>query len=327
MDLKEFDFNKLETKQKVMLGVGVVLAVFVIWQVFSMFGGGSEPVNPNPSAPPMPPPGMARPGGPAGSPVPPGAGVQPGGGPGAAGAPASSMQPGGPAAGAAMPVGMQPGGPGAVAGMQPGMGQSGVVTPSLEEVKPLPASPEELAELENTKQMRKVYLTLLQQYQIAGVQRLLAETRANIASSEATLAKNKLEKERSEAQAEQVSSGGKVGATGEFTPGAPLATTDDGPSDKYSVTYIGQQRGQWSAILMYEGKPVDVTVGSRLGDDSEVMSINSQTVLLAKNMKRRLIHLPATSMTLLKAPAGGLAGQGEDSSSDQLETATSGTAK
>lgn len=284
MDLKEFDFNKLETKQKIMIPVGVILALVVAWQAYAMFGGGDEIKIP----PPAPVQVAAKSAGPTNA-------NEANAGPGAAAGPTA-------------------------AGVSGTMGQmQAPVVPVLEEVKPLPPSADELAELENAKQMRRIYLTLLQQYQIASVQRLLAETRANIASSEANLAQQRLEKARSEAQSEQISGGGvpggtpgKIGPSGEFTPGIPAvaqAPVDEGPSEKYTVSYIGQQRGQWSAILMYENKPVDVVVGSRLGDDSEVMAINSQTVLLAKNMKRRLIQLPTTSMTLLKAPTLDESGQ------------------
>lgn len=288
MDLKDFDFNKLDQKQKIMIPVAAALVVFILWQVMAMFGGGDDFADqPADTAAFNPGPG----------------------GPG--GTFAEGQFPG------------QAGGPGVV-NMQE------VVTTDVQEIQAQPPTQEELAELENAKQMRRVYLTLLQQYQIATVQRMLAETRAAIAENDAKLSKQKLEKARSDAQANQLEGGAATfnESTGEVvmtTAGGETTEVDVvGPSDKFKLSYIGKRDGRWSAIIMLDSTHYDVGVGSKLPDDSEVMTINRDSVLLAKNMKRRLISLAATSKDMFEKPADTSGGTAEQAVAAGGDLATTG---
>jgi type IV pilus biogenesis protein PilP len=119
------------------------------------------------------------------------------------------------------------------------------------------------------------YLRLVNEYQMAQLQRMIAEDNEAIAVAK-----------RNAAQAMSDTVGMAGGSI------ADDSANNQAPSNVYSLVYTGQQNdGQWTATLKKDGQTSDVVSGQQLPDGAQVMSIDENGVLLnqANNAGKLLV--------------------------------------
>lgn len=265
---KKAGMNQLSgmtTKNKVVAGLLVVVVIFLLWQVMGLFGGKSE-------APPEPAPTKQQ------------MNANAAGGGGAGGA-----TPGAPAGGT----------PNAGAGMSQPSDQT--------QLHEAPVGMDaRIVDLQ--KQTQQKYIDQLNQLQTLKVQREIAETNQAIAT--ARLATVTAEKSVSDILTKPTPQQVPVGAysaplVNPTLTGVPVATEGQptgAPTEvppppptaaaSYVVISVSMQLGRWSAVLGYQGKLYNVSIGDVLPiDGSVVASINKNGVLLVKNGERRKISI------------------------------------
>lgn len=163
------------------------------------------------------------------------------------------------------------------------------------------------------KKTEEKYLDQINQLQMLKVQREIAETNQAIAA--ARLATITAEKNASDiltkpTQIPGITTGlpgvGAPTALPNLLPPATGASTEAGATPPppppppiieapYSVVSITMQLGKWSAVLTFNGKLYNVSVGDVLPvDNSVVASINKNAVTLIKNGKTRRISMIST---------------------------------
>jgi septal ring-binding cell division protein DamX len=139
------------------------------------------------------------------------------------------------------------------------------------------AAPTDGAAVNPNSNAQSEYLRLVNEYQVAQMQRMIAEDNEAIAIAR-----------RNAAQAMQDTSklvGGDPGAmTMDNSSPADQNTTD------YSLVYTGQQgNGGWTATLKKDGRSYDVIMGGQLPDGSQVSSIDENGVLLMQGNNKKFI--------------------------------------
>lgn len=270
-------FSSMTSKQKIMAALLVLILLFVLWEVAGLFGGSAAPATQTIT----PVNNAAKPAGQMG---------------------ASSPNSAGPAQNN-MPAN-NPNNPAAMNQAQP------QVQPQLRETTVSMDS----RLLDMQKETQQKYIDQLNQLQNLKVQREIAETNQAIAN--ARLATVTAEKNASDLLTKPAApipqqvpvsaytstlvnptpTGVNVtGAPSEAPPAASTTTTVvSTPAElPYVVISVSMQLGRWYAVLGYQGKIFNVTVGDTLPVDGAIVgSINKNGVtLLLKNGKRKRISI------------------------------------
>lgn len=132
------------------------------------------------------------------------------------------------------------------------------------------------------------YLQLVAQYQIAQLQRMIAEDEEAIA-----VARNHAAK--AIAETAHINNAQFFSAISSVM---PQTINHD-----YELIFTGQQGNLFAATLQKDGHFYDVRIGTRLPDDTQVVSINQDSVLLKKNNEQKLVTFSGVS-NLATANAG-----------------------
>lgn len=174
-------------------------------------------------------------------------------------------------------------------------------TPAPKQVA-LPApSPKTLAELQLSQQNQMEYLQLSSDYQLAKMRQMLADTNASIAKANLSSAKSSLELSKVSQQYKTIhgASSDLSNVTPSQTPSAlSHQSTKITISGKYSVALVAYQRGKWTATLRTDdGTLVSVKTGSQLPDDSRVVMINRNGVVLQKDGQNVSLPVPINTAT------------------------------
>jgi|GEM_PF-3469575 len=134
----------------------------------------------------------------------------------------------------------------------------------------------------NPSNNQSAYLRLVNEYQMAQLQRMIAEDNEAIA-----IAKQNAAKASSE--------------TAKLMGGSSLMSTANNTqtnSNDYQLVYTGQQAdNSWSATLKKNGQNLDVLVGSQLPDGSRVLSIDDNGVLLQQGTIKKLVTFSGVTQT------------------------------
>lgn len=245
----------ITNKQKMMVGIFVIILVIVLWQVIELFGGGGGASAPSPS-PAAPVPGTKV------------SAVVPGGGSNTSSQAAPSSQ-----------------------------------TSSTGQINEAVVPKEnEFFKLQEDAQQK--YVISLNELQTLRIQKEIEETHQAIAS--AKLATVTAEKSIADLLTKPVVPTLSPAAYGSALvspvqsgqPGAAQSQSNVVMSPpvetepQYVVISVSMQFNSWSAVVGYQGKPYQVTVGSILpADSSEVVSIDNSGVVLEKGKKRRKISI------------------------------------
>ncbi len=122
------------------------------------------------------------------------------------------------------------------------------------------------------------YLRLVNEYQMAQLQRMIAEDNEAIAIAK-----------RNAIQAGQDTAKIVGGSADDLTAGAAATNTDQNSQD-YSLVYTGQQGdGQWTATLKKNGQTFDVVTGGQLPDGFHIQSIDENGVVLTQGTVKKLV--------------------------------------
>lgn len=257
--------SNLTTKQKVVAVVTIVVIIFVIYEVVGLFSGSSESTPPPPVAKTTPAAKPMNANGPAGF-----GAAPPNGAPSMA-----ATAPG------AMPAAQAPVTPAPI--------------PSQAATVPTLTSHQEVEALKQQETQQKAYLDSLNQLELLKVKRSIAETNQAIAAAQ--LATETANKNMSDlltqpaVQAPQSASNflNKSGQP-EGQPPAPTNAADTA----FVVISVTMQANHWNAVLGYQGKLYNVSIGDSLFDGSTVVSINRNGVVLTKDGKNRRLSIVST---------------------------------
>ncbi len=136
------------------------------------------------------------------------------------------------------------------------------------------ANPAEASAAVNPSNSQSEYLRLVNEYQMAQLQRMIAEDNEAIAIAKQNAAKATTETSK-------LMGGGSVMST---------TGSSQANSNEYQLVYTGQQTdGGWSATLKKNGQSTDVNIGSQLADGSQVISIDDNGVLLRQGDVKKLV--------------------------------------
>ena len=237
-------WSDMEPKQKGMLIATVLLFLIIGYMVYRMFFAGSHT--------PPPPPAAARPSPVAAKPATPAA------------APTNAAT-NNPAADLAV---ANPSAPGVNAA------PAAPTVPAVVEMPKRELTPEELALLEERRQVQQQYLQLVNQYQ-------LTEMQNKVATSQSNLLKTEIDAAKAERQAARL---------GLVLPGQ-ADNTKKGLTG-VSLVYVEQKKGIWGAVLNVRGAYVNVKMGSRLLDGSVVSRINESGLVIIKDGDRYPLTVP-----------------------------------
>lgn len=243
-------WSDMEPKQKGMLVAVIIIFIIIGYMVYKLFFASSSAPMP-PEAPPV----AVKETSPTTTPPATAATAANTNNAGADLAVADNTQPG------AMPNAMQPATANAV--------------PQVVEMPKRELTPEELALLEERRQVQQQYLQLVNQYQ-------LMEMQNKVATSQSTLIKTQIDTAKSEQQASKL---------GLVLPGQEQDNTDKSLKG-VALVYVGQKNGVWNAVLNLRGNYVTVKLGSRLPDDSLVSKITENSIVLYKDGERRTLIVP-----------------------------------
>lgn len=141
---------------------------------------------------------------------------------------------------------------------------------AINRVSTTPSSPGAAADVDPTTNSQAEYLRLVNEYQMAQLQRMIAEDNEAIAVAKRNAA---------QAMADTAQSAG-----GSMADASSSSDDDQASSNTYVLVYTGQQSdGQWTATLKKNGQSYDVVPGRQLPDGSQVTSIDENGVLLSQN--------------------------------------------
>lgn len=227
-------WSDMEPKQKGMLIATVLLFLIIGYMVYKMFFAGSS------TPPPLPPAPAANPSPVAAKPATP--------------AVAPNAATNNPAADLAV---ANPGAPGV---------NVAPAAPSVVEMPKRELTPEELALLEERRQVQQQYLQLVNQYQ-------LTEMQNKVATSQSNLLKTEIDAAKAEQQAARL---------GLVLPGQAEANASKGLTG-VTLVYVEQKKGIWGAVLNVRGAYINVKMGSRLLDGSVVSRINESGLVIVKD--------------------------------------------
>lgn len=121
------------------------------------------------------------------------------------------------------------------------------------------------------------YLKVVNEYELAKMQRRLIEEQAAIAAARRRIVEI-------DNQTRQLSGNQMNAALANANQtGAPK------PTEVYKLSYVDQQNGQWTATLNYQGSYLEVNTGNQLPDGSRVAGINHEGVILENKGQRQQI--------------------------------------
>lgn len=256
MELLE-KFQELESKQKVTLGVTVVLFIFVLYYGYSTFFSGPS----YPSAPPAPAPTVAKETQTTTTSVPPPAQST------TTRASASPTQEAAPQ--------IQNGATGAT------------VRDGVEEVPSREPDPEQLAMLKESEEVQQEYLELVNKYQLIQLQQKVAQAENGLATS-------KLESAQIQSQTQEISNQLQSSSMSQATLAQQDQAKHKSAFQSLTVMYVAKQQGRWTAMLSASGNYFEVKVGTRLPDGSVVSRIDEHGVVLTRDGVRRPITIAKT---------------------------------
>lgn len=146
-------------------------------------------------------------------------------------------------------------------------------------------SPEQLAFLQQSKEMQREYLKLVNEFQLAQLQQKLESTKSEIAKArlESIVSGAKQQELESELEKKgQQVSALSIGAAA----GAAAA------QNELEVVYVGQRAGEWRAMLSQGSGYFEVHVGTRLNGGWKVIEISDKGVILQRGQEKRLLQIP-----------------------------------
>lgn len=276
---------KTNPKQLATIGIMIVVVLIIIWQLMGLFGGGSSTTT-VPAAPTKP----------------------------AATSKMNSMttaSPNGaaPSATSPSPNTMPPTTP----SMTPSPAEE-VAAPSDGTPKPAPVDSANATLLKLQKQTEEKYLAALNDLQMLKVQQAIAETNQAIATAKLTTvtaeknitdlltkpAENPYGAGQAPASAAPSMAGAPLPGMAPATPSAlpsagnpavKVTAASVVPDAPYQVLSVSEQNGKWTAVLGLSGKMFSISVGDSLPDQSVVIGINRQGVILEKDKKSRKVSM------------------------------------
>ena len=141
---------------------------------------------------------------------------------------------------------------------------------------------------------QNIYMRMLNQFELAKMQRRLLEEEVGIASAHSRIAQynDKILK----------LNGGKLSMTDSFS---------STHSDKISLAYVEKLHGQWTATINMNGDFESVHPGSRLADGREVVAINNEGLTFEKNNQTQALTFiglqpfKAASVEVVPSPSSG----------------------
>jgi hypothetical protein len=139
-----------------------------------------------------------------------------------------------------------------------------------------PASPP--PEMTPTQQK---YLSLVNEYQLVEMQRLITQDQAAIAAARAATA----------------ASLSKVGEAGGDMGNLMTNIVSDNQAGDYELIYTGQDNGEWSATLKRNGQFNDVTTGTTLPNGDKILSVSDSGVLVQEGNIKKLVSFNGVSAT------------------------------
>lgn len=132
--------------------------------------------------------------------------------------------------------------------------------------KPTPA---QLAAIAQSQGMQQQYMNLVNAYQMAQIEQKLADANSKIAESKLSTAKAMVSTQKYVAELPSAS-------------GLNMSN-DNNNAAPPQVVYVGQQSGQWLAMLSIDGNYIQVNVGTHLQDGSVVTAISDRGVIMDKD--------------------------------------------
>lgn len=132
--------------------------------------------------------------------------------------------------------------------------------------KPTPA---QLATIAQSQSMQQQYMNLVNAYQMAQIEQKLADANSKIAESKLSTAKAMVSTQKYVAELPSAS-------------GLNMSN-DNNNAAPPQVVYVGQQSGQWLAMLSIDGNYIQVNVGTHLQDGSVVTAISDRGVVMDKD--------------------------------------------
>lgn len=141
-----------------------------------------------------------------------------------------------------------------------------------------------------TQQNRSKYLQLVNEYQMAQLQRKIAEQQAAIATARRDAARAQSELDPSGALTTTV-----VAPAIEIAPEVVESPTKDvlaHNGQAFQVIYIGQHAGEWTAILESQGRAYPVKVGSQVFKNVTVEKISRDGVTIQREGKTQVLTMP-----------------------------------
>ena len=159
------------------------------------------------------------------------------------------------------------------------------------------------------RQQQSAYLQLVSEYQIAQIKRMIARDYEDIAVANRNTAKAMLE----------ISN-----MTGTKTiPQVSLnSMPQSNPDQDYRLVYTSREGGEWGATLRYQGKLLDINVGTVLPDGAKVIAIDSTSVALGTDDKQLLISFLGTTDITTKPSANATSSTVQDQKQPPAISAT-----
>ncbi len=273
-------FKELEAKQKVTLGVTLVLLVFVLYYGYNTFFGGTSFTSSTPPpaasrvAERSTTPSVPRRTTTAIAPAVPNRTVQ------TTSAPPVQTSMNTTGATASISIGN--------ATVQTTAAKPGpTVRDGIEEVPTHQPDLEQLKMLQESEAVQQEYLSLVNKYQLIQLQQ-------KVAQAENTLASSKLQSAQIQSQTQDLTTQLKSSSVSQ----ASLAQQDQAKHrsafQDLTVMYVAKQQGRWTAMLSASGNYFEVKVGTRLPDGSVVSRIDDRGVILSRDGSRRPVTIAKT---------------------------------
>jgi type IV pilus biogenesis protein PilP len=164
--------------------------------------------------------------------------------------------------------------------------------------KPAPMTEREAALLKAQQQLQDKYLAALNELQMLRIERDMAEQNKAIAA--AKLDTVKAQKDVVDLLTKPVvttaayAQGLANSTVPSVVPSTPITTAVTSNEASYVIISVSQLQGRWSAVLGYQGKLFNVSIGDVLpADNSKVVSIDKSGVVVEKdNNKKKISLLP-----------------------------------
>ena len=137
---------------------------------------------------------------------------------------------------------------------------------------------EQLEIIEQSRQLQREYLKLLNEYQMAQLQQKLQTANSAIAAAKLKTASTVAKTKELEEQVKST----------EIT----QAEKDQAIYSQIAVVYVGEKNGLWSAMLQIDKQYYEVKVGTELPGNSSVDTINEDGVVIETGTQKRFFRVP-----------------------------------